>query len=307
MATSVRAFTAAFAVVVLGAACGNTGSPARDLKGREQPIVIASFDFSESKILGEIYARALEQGGFPIERLPGVATREIMEPALEQGQVDLVLEYLGSSLAFLDGSGRAPSQPEVAYEKLSLALSGRGLAALDFARAQDRNEIVVTAATAARYELRSISDLRAIAAELDFGGPPECPARPLCLQGLERTYELSFRSFVSLDASGPLTVGALETGDVDVALLFSTHPAIAGERLVVLEDDLGLQPAENIVPVVRSAIVRRFGAELTSVIDSVTARLTTRALARLNEQVDVGGEDPALVAREWLEQEGLLR
>ena len=127
-------------------------------------------------------------------------------------------------------------------------MAGRGLVAGRPAAAQDGNAIVVTAATAARYRLRTISDLAKVAGHLIFGGPPECVENPSCLPGLKLVYGLRFREFVPLDSGGPLTRQALLDGDVSVALLFTTDPAIRAQHLVVLTDNRGLQPAENVVP-----------------------------------------------------------
>ena len=144
-------------------------------------------------------------------------------------------------------------------------MAGRGLVAGRPSAAQDANVIVVTAATAARYGLRSVADLARVAPRLAFGGPPECPEGVYCLLGLKQVYGLRFRVFVPLDAGGPLTLQALEAGDIGVALLFSTDPAITADHLVVLADDRGLQPAENVVPLVRRDVVARYGPRLLAV------------------------------------------
>jgi osmoprotectant transport system substrate-binding protein len=156
--------------------------------------------------------------------------------------------------------------------------------------AQDANAIVVTAATAARYGLRSIADLARAAPGLVFGGPPECPGRAYCLQGLKRAYGLHFKAFIPLDAGGPLTRQALEAGYIDVALLFTTDPDIPARHLVVLADDRGLQPAENITPL----------------LNRVSAFLDTETLRALDARVELAGQNPRLVAGSWLRAHGLI-
>ena len=184
------------------------------------------------------------------------------------------------------------------------ALDGTGLVALAPAPAQDTNAFVVTAGTAERYRLRTLGDLAAIAPELSFGGPPECPSRPLCLLGLERTYGVTFGRAFGLDVGERLTRTALQEGHVDVGLLLSTDPALApGGDLVVLADDRGLQPAENVTPLVRREVLERGGDEFAAVIDGLSARLTTDALRRLRRQVEVDGVPPAAAAAEWLHHE----
>jgi osmoprotectant transport system substrate-binding protein len=170
--------------------------------------------------------------------------------------------------------------------------------------AQDANVIVVTAATAARYGLRSVADLAKVAPRLAFGGPPECPERVYCLLGLKQVYGLRFKAFIPLDAGGPLTLQALEAGDIGVALLFSTDPAITADHLVVLADDRGLQPAENVVPLVRRDAVARYGPRLLAVLDAVSARLSTVSLRALDAQVELRGDNPGSVAWTWLRAQG---
>jgi osmoprotectant transport system substrate-binding protein len=126
----------------------------------------------------------------------------------------------------------------------------------------------------------------------------------LCLAGLEEVYGLEFAAVEVLDSGGPLTLAALGSGRVDVALLFTTNGALAGGELVLLEDDRGLQPAENVVPVLRQAIASTHGQEVVEVVERVTARLDEQTLVDLNRRLD-RGEDPATVASGWLASHGL--
>ncbi len=271
------------------------------------PIVIGSFDFSESRILAEVFGQTLEDQGYPVTRLRNVASREVMEPALEQGFVDFVPEYQGTALTFLGLGRETPATgTRETHRKLTQVLGDRGIAVLDYAPAENKNEVVVTEATADRFQLKNISDLRTVASQLVIGGPPECPSRPLCLDGLQETYGLRFKEFRAVDAGGPLTVAALEGGEIDVGILFTTSPAIPIRRLIVLEDDRSLQPSENIVPVVRKDVAEAHGGVFTKLVNSITERLTTDTLRRLNQRVELGGEAPAAVAHRWLLLQGLI-
>jgi osmoprotectant transport system substrate-binding protein len=185
-------------------------------------------------------------------------------------------------------------------------VAGRGLVAAHPAPAQDANAIVVTAATAARYGLRSIADLARVAPGLVFGGPPECPGRAYCLPGLKRAYGLRFKTFTPLDAGGPLTLQALEAGYIDVALLFTTDPSIRARHLVILADDRGLQPAENITPLVRRDVIARYGPDLLAVLNKVSALLDTGTLRDLNARVALKRQDARVVAGNWLRAHGLI-
>jgi len=271
-------------------------------------ITVGSFDFPESVLLAYLYAGALSARGFPARVLPDLGSRELVEPALMTGLVQLVPEYTGSALEFVS-LGRAHATASVAATASALAswMGARGIVTAQPAAAQDANAIVVTGATAARYRLRTISDLARAAPGLVFGGPPECPERPDCLPGLRRAYGLQFRAFAALDAGGPLTRQALKSGDIGVALLFTTDPAIGAQHLVVLADDRDLQSAENVVPVLRQATADRYGPGLLAALDAVSARLSTAALTALDAQVELNGQDPRLVAGRWLGDQGLTR
>ena len=271
-------------------------------------ITVGSFDFPESVLLAHLYAGALSARGYPVRVLPDLGSRELVEPALMTGLVQLVPEYTGSALEFVS-LGRAHATADVAATAAALAnrMAARGIVTARPAAAQDANAIVVTGATASRYRLRTISDLARAAPGLVFGGPPECPERPDCLPGLRRTYGLRFRAFAALDAGGPLTRQALEAGDIGAALLFTTDPAIQARHLVELADNRDLQPAENVIPVLRRATADRYGPGLLAALDAVSARLSTAALTALDAQVELDGRDPRAVARSWLREQGLLR
>ena len=142
-----------------------------------------------------------------------------------------------------------------------------------------------------------------IASLLTLGGPPECPTRPYCILGLKNTYGVTFGSFKALDTGGPLTVAALKSGAIDVALLFSTSSVIAANQWVVLQDDKHLQQADNIAPVVRSSIVND---EITGLLNKVSAALNDENITALNAKVEIDKQDPADVAKTFLTDQNLL-
>jgi osmoprotectant transport system substrate-binding protein len=298
-------------IVALSACTSSTGhvSPAAGQPaGRPGAVItVGSFDFPESVLLAEIYGQALAAARFPVRIMPNLGPRELVDPALVDGLVQLVPEYAGSALQFFSlGSLSATSSTRAANEALARSVAGRGLVAARPAPAQDANAIVVTAATAARYGLRSIADLAKVAPGLTFGGPPECPGRAYCLSGLKRVYGLRFKTFTPLDVGGPLTLQALEAGYIGVALLFTTDPNIPARHLVVLADDRGLQPAENVTPLVRRNAIARYGPGLLAVLDRVSALLGTSRLRALDVRVELAGQDPRRVASGWLRAHGLI-
>lgn len=285
---------------VLVGSCEPT-APRRTSAVGDDTITVASFNFAESVIVAEIYAQALETGGFAVDRQLDLGTRELVEPALQRGLVEFVPEYSGSALTFVTkGEAVATADEQTTYGNLVAALEERGIIALAPAPAQNKNGVVATAETAMQFGLTTISDLVPAASQLAFGGPPECPERPLCLLGLESTYGLKFRDFIPLDSGGPFTVQALAQGQVEVGLLFTTDGAIDANGFVLLEDDRLLQPAENVTPVVHKKVVDRFGDEFVRLVDAVSAELTTDDLRELNGRVSIEGERPRAVAAGWL-------
>jgi osmoprotectant transport system substrate-binding protein len=293
--------------MILTGACSDTSDVEPSSALGDEAITVASFDFAESEVLAELYAHALEANGFEVERALGVGPRELVEPALELGLIEFVPEYMGTALEFLNrGAGEASADVPTTYRALIGRYTPRGIVPMDPAPAQDANGIAVTRETASTHGLREISDLATVDHQLTLGGPAECPARPLCLQGLERAYGLRFERFLALDASGPLTAAALEMGQIQVAVLFTTSGYIAEHGFVPLEDDRGLQPAENVVPVVRAEVIRRSGGRLREVVDSVSRLLTTEDLTVLNRKVSLEGGEPAAVALHWLQTKGIV-
>jgi osmoprotectant transport system substrate-binding protein len=301
--------TAVLVLLVVAAAALAACSPEppeMDLaRADDEAVAVASFDFPESVLLAEIYAQALAAAGIPVRRELNLGPREVVDPALASGLVDAVPEYVGTALATATGEQDVPADPAEAQRRLRTIDAGRGLRVLEAAPAQSQNGLVVTQLTALTYSLGSVSDLAAVAGTLVFGGPPECERRPYCLPGLESVYGLVFERVVPLDSGGPLTVAALRAGEIDVALLFTSDAHLGGGDLVLLQDDKALQPAENIVPVVRQAVVERYGAVLTERLDLVSAALSTGDLVALNAEIGLRERAPGDVAAEWLAAEGI--
>jgi osmoprotectant transport system substrate-binding protein len=294
------ALGALLALAALLAACGGRGAAPPPEDPRRPTVTVASFDFPESGVLAELYGQALRAAGYPVEMIDQLGSREIVEPAIEQGKVDLVPEYLGSALDFLGDRGRmATADPALTHRRLEQAFASRGVRVLAYAEAQDRNGFVVTTATARAHRLRRVSDLRPLAGHFVLGGPPECPERPLCQEGLEDHYGLHFARFEPMP-SRAVTAVALEAGEIQVGMIETTDPNLATRDLVQLADDGHLQPAENVVPVVRQEIVAAYGPRLVRVLDAVSAQLTGLDLIGLNRRVQLDDQPRAAVAAAWL-------
>lgn len=292
------------ALALLAAAC-DTGEDGNGTTGdgdQKASLTVGADNFAESEIVAEMYAQVLENAGYQVSRTFGT-TREARIPAMESGEIHLSPEYVATLLLFLDADAETSSDPQALIGPTEQLLADRGLTLLDPSPAVDTNAFVVTQETADEHSLSAVSDLQPVAGQLTLGGPPECPERPFCIPGLKDVYGIEFSEFRPLDAGGPLTVEALAGGEIDVGLLFSTQSVIADRGWVLLEDDQGLQAADNITPLVREDILND---EIESLLNAVSAQLTTENMTELNGKVEIDQEDPADVARTFLEEKGLL-
>jgi osmoprotectant transport system substrate-binding protein len=291
-------------LVLLLAAAACSSDPPKNTRD-DAAVDIATFDFPESMVLGEIYAQALEKAGYEVHRHIPFGSRELVMPALTQQFVDLVPEYIGTALQFASLGEVEPSADQRQTRSLLRGvLEGRGATLLASAPGQNQNAFVVTEDLAERFQLETLSDLTEVDGGLTLGGPPECPQRVYCLQGLESVYGMEFADFLATDSGGPVTLSTLIAGEVDVALLFTTDPAIERYDLVLLDDDRQLQPAENVTPVVRSELIDEHGPGLASTINSVTRKLSTTQLRSLNGLLNDDASNLHTVAAEWLSRVG---
>jgi osmoprotectant transport system substrate-binding protein len=298
--------------LVLLAACQSGTSPGQRTaaaRGAGPPggaVVVASFNFPESELIAAIYGLAIRHAGIPVRLELGLGPRELVQPALAQGLVDVVPEYLGTALTSLHPpAGLVMSDPAAVRAVLTRALARWHVQVMAPAQAQDQNGIVITGATARRLGLHKVSDLRRAAGRLLLGGSPECPDRPYCLPGLRTVYGLGFAGFLPFGTEAQ-RVTALREGVVDVAVLDTTDGNLASGDLVLLADDRHLQPAENVVPVIRSGVLERYGKRLSAAVDAVSAQLTSRALLFMDWRVEVAGNGVMAEARGWLERHHVL-
>lgn len=294
----------ALAVALPMAGCGSAnplggGTASGDLKS----VVIGSADFPESKIVAEIYAQALAANGFTVGRQFGIGSRETYVPALRDHSIDLVPDYTGNLLQYFDPTNTvtAPDEVELALHRV---LPG-DLAILRPAPANDTDTVTVTAATAVKWNLKTIADLAVHSAEVKFGAPSEFLNRAQGLPGLKARYGLDVRgdNFVAIsDGGGPATVRALADGTVNAANIFSTSPAIPQNKFVVLGDPKNNFLPGNVVPLVSA---QKMSNDLKKILDAVSARITTQTLTDLNTAVSGNaGIDPDEAARNWVRNNG---
>ena len=303
----VRAGVAMLAgLALLAGACSSDDDS--DAGGEAKTLVIGSAPFAENVILANMYAKALEAKGYTVQLKSGLGQREIYLPALEKGGrdngVDLVPEYVGTMLEFVNkNAGEASGDLDRSVSKLRERLDPLGITVLTPSPAADQNAFAVTRATADRLQLKKLSDVARVAGDLTLGAGPECPTRPFCQPGLEKTYGLKFKGFRPLDSCGPRTVEALANDDVQIGLVCSSQGAVAARNLVVLEDDKKLQTVDNIVPAIRKDLA---SDEVKDVLNKISAQLNTADLTLLNKRAEIDKEDPAVVAESWLRDHGLL-
>ena len=299
--------TGAAAVAALAlAACGANNNPTAPAGGgggstasaAGGSITVGSADFSESQVLGEIYAGAIKAKGITVTTKPNIGSRDVYIKALQDGSIDIVPEYTGSLLTFLKGT--APSQdPDAVYTALKSTLPPT-LVVLDKSTAQDKNSIVVTKDTQSKYSLKSIADLTAHQADITVAAPPEFQTRQQGLVGLKSEYGFAPANFLPL--KGAAIVNALTNGQAQAANIFSTDPSISANGFVTLEDPKLLFGSDNVVPLMRKDKVND---TITAALNAVSAKIDTATLTDLVKQVDVDKKDASAVAKDFLSKNGL--
>jgi len=283
------------AIAVAIGACGSTSTTAT-AKGT---ITVGGFAFSEGSVLAELYGQALQHDGYTVNFKLNLGNREVVAPALKSGQIDMYIGYAATDLEFYNNSaGEANGDPVATTAKLNSHLSTLNLVALTPSNTVDQNAFAVTKATADKYSLTKLSDLSAVAGQFVLGAGPECKTRPFCLPGLEATYRRPFKHFKTLDTDGPLTRAALKSGAIQIGLVFSSDSDLKQLGLVVLQDDKQLEAADNVVPILRTAVATD---DVKTVLNNVSAKLTTLDLVQMNAQVELLHQDADAVTKVWLQ------
>src|ERR1700688_672411 len=285
------------ALATVAAACGSTNTPGTTSKGT---FTVAGFNFPESSILANLYGQALAHDGYTVNYKLNLGTRKVIAPALQSGQIDMYPGYAASELEYYNNSaGEATADPAATTVKLNTYLAKINAIALTPSAAFDGNAYAVTKATATKYNLTKLSDLTPIAGQLVFGAGPECPTYKFCLPGLMSVYGLHFKQTLTLDNDGPATRAAFKNGAIQVGLVFSSDADLNALGLVVLQDDMHMIAADNVVPVIRTAVDTD---EVKNVLNKVDAGLTTADLVTMNSQVELLHQDADAVATAYLQQ-----
>ncbi|MCW1250170.1 ABC transporter substrate-binding protein [Acaricomes phytoseiuli] len=299
---------AAVSLAVTLSACSGGGGPlATDTAspGSSSPagsVTVGSADFPESQVIAEIYAGALESTGVTVNRKLGIGSRETYINALKDGSIDLIPDYSGNLLGFIDKSNTVTDKSEI-IKALNDKLPAEGLAVMQPAAAENKDAMVVTKATAQKYNLSSIEDLAAVCDQLTLAGPPEFATRDYGLPGLKSKYDCVPASFTPITGE-PLTVRALISDEAQVADIFTTSPAIEDNALVVLSDPKNNWLAQQVIPLYTEG---KLPEQAQQALNDVSAQLTTDDLIQLNREVSGDQKlEPKQAAEQWLKDKGLV-
>jgi osmoprotectant transport system substrate-binding protein len=269
--------------------------------GGSGSVVVGSANFPESELLAEVYVIALQKKGIKATAKLNIGTREAYYPEIEKGVLTIFPEYNGTLLTVAVDKA-ATAKTTAAVDAALAAKLPSTLEVLNPAPAQDSDSVTVTAATAAKYHLKTIADLKPYAATLVLGAPPEFKTRPDGIAGLKDAYGLTFKSFVPLDESGPVTLKALTSGKVQAADVFTTTPQILSDKLVTLADPKSDFAAQNVIPLVYKP---GMNPTIIATLNAVSAKLTTNALLQMDNAVITMHADYATVAGAFLQAVGL--
>jgi osmoprotectant transport system substrate-binding protein len=268
---------------------------------------IGSKNFTEQKVLGEIYAQGLAAAGYETSTDLNLGDQDVALAALKAGEIDAYPEYTGTALTVFFGKDAAdlPKDAQAAYEEAKTEFEADGITAFPPTPFTSSNEVAVTKETADKLGLKTISDLEQHAGDLTLYGSPECRKRMDCLLGLQEIYGLEFGKFVPIAIDQRHEV--LSSGRADVSIVFTTDPQIKRNDEVLLEDDKGMFPPYNPTLLMKKATADKAGADLAKVIDQIQKPLTDDAMQELDARVDLDKKEPAEVAKEYLQETGLIQ
>lgn len=269
-----------------------------------EPLVIGSADFTESQIIAEVYAGALNEAGVTASAKPNVGSREVNFKAIQDGSIDVVPDYSGKLLQLADNEATQGSADEILK-----ALPGKlpdGLGVLEASKAENKDAMVVTKATAEKYQLKSLADLAKVCSEVVVGAPANFAERPYGLPGLKKNYDCVPKKLEPFnDGGGAITVRALLEDQVQVADIYTTAPAISDNDLVVLEDPKNNFIAQQVLPLYNEA---KMTDKAKETLNNVSKALTTEDLINLNRAVSGNQkQDPKEAALAWLKDKGFTK
>jgi osmoprotectant transport system substrate-binding protein len=275
-------------------------------KNSTTKLTIGSKNFTEQKVLGEIYAQSLAAAGYDVSTELNLGDEKTALKAVEGGDISAYPEYTGTALLSFFGytADKLPSDEQEAFNLAKEGFAKKDLTALPPTPFVSSNEVGVTKETADKLGLKKISDLEGKSQDLTLYGTPECRQRLDCKLGLEKVYGLKFKKFVPVDIA--LRHEVLKKGQADVSIVFTTDPQNKREGFVLLEDDKGMFPPYNSTLVVRNDVINKAGPDLAKTVELVSKGLTDEVMQELNARVDLDKETPEDVAAQYLQESGLI-
>jgi len=312
---------AAVALSLVAAGCGSSDdnektssagaesatSISRNADNAKVTLTIGSKNFTEQKVLGEIYAQALTAAGYTVHKALNLGDEKVALAALKSGEISAYPEYTGTALlSFFDvPTDRLPKSSASAYEHVKADFAKRGIVAMPPTPFTSSNEVGVNGAEARKLGLVKISDLKGRSQDLKLYGTPECRQRLDCLLGLEKIYGLKFKSVTPVDPA--LRHEVLEKGQADLSIVFTTDPQNKRDRLVLLKDDKSMFAPYNSTLLVKKATVEKAGPDLEKVVVLVNKGLDAAAMQELNARVDLDKETPEQAASQYLRESGYVK
>jgi osmoprotectant transport system substrate-binding protein len=289
------------------AQASSSGQIKRNPANAKVALKIGSKNFTEQRVLGEIFAQGLAAAGYKTSTDLSLADENTALKALKGGQISAYPEYTGTILGsfFNLPASKIPSDPQRAYELAKSRFAKQGITEFPPTPFTDSNEVAVLPQTAQKYGLKNISDLSKVASKLTLYGTPECRQRLDCLLGLQKVYGLKFKKFVPVSADQRHTV--LLDHKADVSIVFTTDPEIKRHHEVLLHDDKGMFPPYQSTLLMKDSTAQKAGSDLAKVVDMLQKPLSDDAMQELDARVDLDKKTPAEVAKEYLSETGLVK
>jgi osmoprotectant transport system substrate-binding protein len=320
----IPAFAAVLALALGAAACGSDDDSAGSTSttkstssgqsaaitsnsaNAKTTITVGSKNFTEQKVLGEVYAQAFKAAGYTVKTALNLGDEKTALAAVKSGQISGYPEYTGTALlSFLDvPAAKLPSDPTAAYDQVKAGMAKEGIEAFPPTPFTSSNEVGLLKSEADKLGVTKISDLKSKASKLTLYGSPECRTRRDCLLGLEEVYGLKFKKFVPVNIDQRHEV--LTSKQADLSIVFTTDPQIKRNDEVLLQDDKGMFPPYNSTVLMKQSVADAAGPDLAKTIDLVNKNLTADVMQELNARVDIDKDTPEQAAQAYLKQYKLI-
>jgi osmoprotectant transport system substrate-binding protein len=293
-----RAAKAAFAIALgVPLLLGGTAAASHQAAAKKPTVIVGTKNFPEQFILGQLYKQALQAKGYRVTYKENIGSSELIDTALTSGKINFYPEYTGVIVQVL-AHKTSPSTAGATYVAAKKFEEGRGFTLLRRTPFYDSDAFGTLTATAKKYNLKTISDVKKVTTKLQYGGFPECQTRITCFKGLTDIYGLTNIEFVPL--SGISIYTALDQGKVDAGDVFTTDPQLASGKYTILTDTKHIFGFQNVAPVVSKKVTKAYGLKFAKTVNAVSAKLTLKAMIAMNKAVIIDKQSAAAVASAFL-------